>query len=40
MRDAENILFYPGSRIPDPASIEAEMAQTMINTDLSMMDRW
>jgi hypothetical protein len=31
MQDTGYIGFYPGSRIPNPASIGAEMAQTTIN---------
>jgi hypothetical protein len=31
MQDTGYIGFYPGSRIPNPAAIAAEMAQTMIN---------
>jgi hypothetical protein len=31
MQDTGYIGFYPGSRIPNLASIGAEMAQTMIN---------
>jgi hypothetical protein len=31
MQDTGYIGFHPGSRIPNPASIGAEMAQTMIN---------
>jgi hypothetical protein len=33
MQDTGYIGFYPGSRIPNPASIGAEMAQTMINAN-------
>jgi hypothetical protein len=36
MQDTGYIDFYPGARIPNPASIGAEMAQTMINANKSL----
>jgi hypothetical protein len=37
MQDTGYIGFYPVSRIPNPASIGAEMAQTMINAPFVIM---
>jgi hypothetical protein len=39
MQDTGYIGFYPGSRIPNPASIGAEMAQTMINAEDSILEQ-
>jgi hypothetical protein len=39
MQDTGYIGFYPGSRIPHPESIGAEMAQTMIKATPSMQCR-